>query len=172
MLALFSTAVACTPKQSNQATTAPPAEDKPQTEEELAARVITKVQQIIENTDDRLSTVEPVVDTMPVETGLAEGRVLKLWMENDQAVKLTVTEPDDEGQMTKMSTFYFGGQDLFYASQPYARFIFINGKLEYWLDTNWAVNPMTAQMLDQREGLLYEEANTYLSWFFGGRGQN
>ncbi|NBC08476.1 MAG: hypothetical protein GVY26_14885 [Bacteroidetes bacterium] len=163
---------ACTPKQSSQSAATAPAEEKPQTEEELAQRVITKVQRIIENTDDRLSAVEPVVDTMPVEYGFEEGRVLKLWMEDNQAVKLTVTEPDDEGAMTGLSTFYFGGQDLFYASQPFARFIFLNGKLEYWLDENWTVNPMSPQLLDQREELLYNEANEYLTWFFGAPADN
>lgn len=162
---------ACTPKSSSQSTTAP-AEDKPQTEEELAERVIAKVQRIIENTDDRLSTIEPVVDTMPVEYGLQEGRILKLWMEGNQAVKLTVTEPDDEGAMTGLSAFYFGGEDLFYASQPFARFIFIDGKLEYWLDEHWNANPMGKQMLDQREELLYNEANEYLTWFFGAPAEN
>ncbi len=159
---------ACNPKQGSQSTTAEAPEAPPQTEEELAERVVAKVQRIIENTDDRLSTIEPIVDTMPQELGLNQGRILKLWMENEQAVKLTVTEPDDEGNMTGESAFYFGGQDLFYASQPFARFIFIDGRLEYWLDENWQVNPMSRQMLEQREGLLYEEANQYLTWFYGG----
>jgi len=159
---------ACNPKQGSQSTTAETPEAPPQTEEELAQRVITKVQRIIENTDDRLSTMEPISDTMPKELGLQQGRVLQLWMEDEQAVKLTVTEPDDEGNMTGQSAFYFGGEDLFYVSQPFARFIFIDGRLEYWLDEDWQVNPMGREMLDRREGLLYEEANQYLTWYFGG----
>ncbi len=160
--------LSCNPKQGSQST-APAEEEPPKTEEELAQRVITKVQRILENTEERLATVDPIADTMPAELGLQQGRALKLWMENEKAVKLTVTEPNDEGAMTGQSVFYFAGPDLFYAEQPFARFIFMNGELEYWLDENWQVNQMSEQALDQREAYLYDEANEYLSWFFGGQ---
>jgi len=136
-------------------------------EAELAARVTQRVQEIIGSTEGRLAAQAPVVDTLPREEGQREGRILKLWMENEKAVKLTVSEPDGKGEMIRQSTFYFGGQDLFYVAQPFARFIFIEGRLEYWLDEEANVVPTTSELLDNREDLLYDEANRYLEWFFG-----
>ncbi|MCI4650244.1 hypothetical protein [Phaeodactylibacter sp.] len=156
----------CNPK-SGTSSAAPSEDTVPQTEEELADRMITKVKRIVDATDERLVTVEPIVDTLPAELGMVSGRIIKLWLENEQATKLTVTEPDDSGQMTGLSTFYFAGPDLFYASQPFAHFIFIGGKLEYWTDETWQVNPVSKDILDAREGYLYDEANKYMSWFFG-----
>lgn len=156
----------CNPK-SGTSSTAPPEEPTPKTEEELADRMITKVRRIIEATDERLVTVEPIADTLPAEEGMASGRIVKLWLEQEKAVKLTVTEPDDNAKMTGLSTFYFAGPDLFYASQPFGHFIFIGGNLEYWTDENWQVNPVSKDILDAREGYLYDEANKYMSWFFG-----
>lgn len=157
---------ACNPK-SGTSSVAAPEESTPQTEEELADRMITKVRRVVDATDERLVTATPVIDTLPVEQGMSSGRILKVWIENEQAVKLTVTEPDDSGNMSGLSTFYFAGSDLFYASQPFAHFIFIGGNLEYWADETWQVNPVSANILDAREGYLYEEANKYLRWFFG-----
>lgn len=136
-------------------------------EAELAVRVAERVQEIIGSTEDRLATQAPIIDTLPLEEGLQEARTLKLWMENEKAVKLLVSEPDETGAMNRQSTFYFGGPDLFFVSQPFARFIFIKGKLEYWLDQDWNLIPATPELLDEREGLLYDEANRYLGWLFG-----
>ena len=139
-------------------------------EAELAVRVTERVKEIIGSLEERLAVQEPIVDAFPLEEGQEEPRIMNLWMENEKAVKLLVTEPDDSGAMTRHSTFYFGGPDLFFVSQPFSRFIFIKGKLEYWLDEDWNAIPATLELLDEREGLLYDEANRYLSWFFGGKG--
>ncbi|MEQ8705203.1 MAG: hypothetical protein RIC19_14855 [Phaeodactylibacter sp.] len=166
VLALALLVAGCNPK-SGTTSAAPPEDSAPKTEEELADRMITKVKRIVDATDERLATAVPITDTLPAEQGMSSGRILKLWMEQEQAVKLTVTEPDDQGEMSGLSTFYFAGSDLFYASQPFAHFIFIGGKLQYWADETWQVNPVSRDILDAREGYLYEEANKYLSWFFG-----
>ncbi|MCB0546377.1 MAG: hypothetical protein KDD19_02260 [Phaeodactylibacter sp.] len=136
-------------------------------EGELVERVTQRVQEIVSSLEERLANQEPIIDTLALEDGQNEARILKLWMENEKAVKLTVTEPDDNGDMVRQSTFYFGGPDLFFVAQPFSRFIFIKGRLEYWLDEDMNAIPATVELLDEREGLLYDEANRYLGWFFG-----
>lgn len=153
----------------NQAAVAQDGFEGVESEAELAERVSGKVQQIIGSLEERLAVQAPIIDTLPLEEGQQEARTLRLWMENEKAVKLAVSEPDDSGAMVRQSTFYFGGPDLFFVSQPFARFIFIEGRLEYWMDEDWNVIPATTELLDNREALLYEEANRYLSWFFGGQ---
>ncbi|MCB0580915.1 MAG: hypothetical protein KDD10_16580 [Phaeodactylibacter sp.] len=139
-------------------------------EAELAERVTQRVQEIIGSLEERLALQDPITDTLALEEGQKEARILKLWMENEKAVKLVVSEPDDSGAMARQSTFYFGGADLFFVAQPFSRFIFIEGRLEYWMDEDLNVIPATAELLDHREELLYEEANRYLGWFFGDKG--
>ncbi|TXB63466.1 hypothetical protein [Phaeodactylibacter luteus] len=155
---------ACTPKPASSAAK-PPIAQAPQTEAELADRTIAKVQRIIQQTDERLNRIEPIRDTLPLEAGQQAPRTLALWMDEGKAVKLQVGEPGPGDGSS--STFYFAGPDLFYAAQPYAHFVFIGGKLQYWCDESWQVNQVDAATLDQREGFLYEEANQYLGWFFG-----
>lgn len=141
----------------------PGQDNRPQTKEELASWTIEKVQRIVEATDDVLSGQEPIVDTLSNEEGI---RILKLWMQDNKALKLAVSEPDDSGEMRMQSAFYFSGEEMFYAAQPFAKFIFIHGKLEYWLDNQWDPTPGTAELLDAREGFLYDEVNKYLSWIY------
>ena len=167
ILAIALVFYSCNPK-SGTSSVAPPENAAPQTQEELADLMITKVRRIVDATDERLATATPVTDTLPAEQGMESGRILNLWLENEQAGKLTVSEPDDNGKMTGLSTFYFAGPDLFYAAQPFGNFIFIGGKLEYWADESWQVNPVSKSILDAREGYLYDEANKYMGWFFGG----
>ena len=155
----------CSPKSGPSAANEPA--QAPQTEAELAERVISRVKHIISETDARLSAITPIVDTLAPEAGQSQGNILQLWMEDEKAVKLKLIEPGQTEADNSVSTFYFAGSDLFYAAQPFAHFIFIGGNLEYWLDDTWEVNQVSSAALDEREGYLYDEANRYLSWFFG-----
>jgi hypothetical protein len=139
---------------------------RPQTEEELALWTIRRVQRIVDATDDALRQTEPIVDTLPLGEGQRHPRILRLWMEDGKAIKLTVSELDEEGEPAGESSFYFSGEDMFYASQPYAKFIFMHGKLEYWLNNEWEPTPVTPDLLDRRDEYLYDEANRYLTWIY------
>ncbi|MCB0572286.1 MAG: hypothetical protein KDC66_21110 [Phaeodactylibacter sp.] len=142
-------------------------DNRPQTEAELAEWTISKVQRIVASTDDVLAEEEPILDTLATEQGL---RILKLWMDGDKALKLAVSEPAGKGEAPGQSTFYFSDDEMFYASQPFAKFIFIHGKLQYWLDNQWEPTPASPELLDAREAFLYEEVNKYLGWIYRGGG--
>ncbi len=135
-----------------------------QTEAELAERVITRVQEIVNNTNDRLDRQIPDIDT--VYTGGSEPQLLQLWMENGKAVKLTVAKAASTESLEGQSTYYFGGPDLFFVDQPHAKFIFIEGAMEYWLTKDWENIPITEEQKDRREAFLYDEVNKYMGWLF------
>jgi hypothetical protein len=139
---------------------------RPQTEEELAEWTIRQVQRIVAATDDALAKTLPIIDTLPLEEGQRQARILRLWLEDGKAIKLTATELDEMGEPTGQSAFYFSGEEMFYASQPYARFIFMHGKLEYWLNNEWEPTAVTPELLESRDEYLYDEVNRYLSWMY------
>ncbi len=142
---------------------APGQDARPQTEAELASWAIERVQRIVAATDELLSGQEPIVDTLASEEGT---RILRLWMQDGKAIKLAVSEPDQAGEMSGQSSYYFSEDEMFFASQPFAKFIFMHGKLEYWLDRQWEPTPATPELLDAREAFLYDEVNRYLSWIY------
>jgi hypothetical protein len=128
----------------------------------LAARMIERVQQITKRIEVRLSEVEPIVKTMPASESQPTAKTLSVWMQNGKAQKLEVSEPGKKSN----SIFYFADDELFFVSQPYSRFIFIGGQLEYWLNDKWEPNQVERSLLLERENMLYDEVNGCLTWLY------
>jgi hypothetical protein len=129
-------------------------------EDQLAERMTERVQEITGRIEARLSALAPMVETMASES--SPGKTLSLWMQDGKAQKLEVIEAETEMK----SVYYFADEELFFVSQPYSHFIFIGGQLEYWLNEEWEHNRVTRELLSQREGLLYDEVNSYLVWLY------
>ena len=131
-------------------------------EEILADKMINRVQEITARIDARLSQLKPIIKEMPASETNPTNRTLILWMQDGKAQKLEISEP---GQETS-SLYYFADEELFFVKQPFSRFIFIGGQLEYWLDDSWGPNRVARELLTQRENLLYDEVNSYLQWIY------
>ena len=85
--------------------------------------------------------------------------------ENEKARNLPSREPDDNGDMVRQSTLFWSGTLTFFVAQPFSRFYFINCNwLEYWL-MRTERHSCHLELLDDREGLFYDEANRYPGWF-------
>lgn len=139
-------------------------EPAPKTSEEYTLAIIREVQKVILSTDQQLREYQPQTRELPAEEG-QQPRTLQLWTEGGNAVRLTATEPDESGQMQGLSSYYFANGELFFASQPYARFIFIGKELKYWLDEDWKVVQAPEEGRREREGRLLGEAERYLGAF-------
>ena len=116
------------------------------------------------STDQQLREYQPQRLEWPAEDS-PQPRILQLWEEAGNPVKITATEPDDSGQMQGLSSFYFANGELFFVTQPYAHFIFIGEDLKYWLDDNWEPLEVPEQDRKQREILLQQRAKEYLNAF-------
>ena len=160
-LAILLLAGACQPGGGTEAS-----EPAPKTAEEYTLAIIKEVQKVILSTDQQLRAYQPQRLELPAEPG-QEPRMLQLWTEEGNPVKLTVTEANDVSRASGLSAFYFANKELFFATQPHARFIFIGGELKYWLDKDW--NPLQAPEQGRRdwEQKLLEQAAKYLRLFSG-----
>ena len=164
-LAILLLAGACQPGGGKEAS-----EPAPKTAEEYTLAIIKEVQKVILSTDQQLRAYEPQRLELAAEEN-QQPRILQLWTEEGNPVKLTVTEANDGRQTAGLSAFYFANKELFFATQPHARFIFIDGKLKYWLDKDW--NPLQAPEQGRRdwEQKLLEQAAEYLGLFSDGEEQ-
>ena len=134
------------------------AEPAPKTAEEYTLAIIKEVQKVILSTDQQLREYQPQRLELPAGEG-QEASVLQLWTEEGNPVRLTATLPQ------AYSTFYFANGELFFATQPGARFIFIGTELKYWLDEDWKPQPAAEQARKEREQELLEQAERYLRLF-------
>lgn len=94
-----------------------------------------------------------------------EPRVLRLWEEEGQPVKLMVTEPDDADPRREVSEYYFEDGQLFFARHPRDRYVFERGQMVSWLDDRLEPVEATEQDREAREASVQEEANRYLAAF-------
>lgn len=131
-------------------------------ETELAQRMVERVQGIVQKIEVRLSSIQPTIKTMPPKEGEEQARTLVLWMQDGKAQKLEVSEPETESS----SIFYLADDELFFVQQPHSRFIFIGGELQYWMNEKWEPSRVAKKLLLDRENLLYDEVNGYLSWMY------
>jgi len=131
-------------------------------ETELAQRMVERVQGIVKKIDARLAHIQPIIKTMPPKEGEDQARTLVLWMQDGKAQKLEVSEPDTESS----SIFYLADDELFFVQQPHSRFIFIGGELQFWTNESWEPNRVAKSLRLNRENLLYDEVNGYLSWMY------
>ena len=128
----------------------------------LAKRMVERVQQITKRIEVRLSDIDPVVKTIPASESQPVTKKLSVWMQDGKAQKLEVSEAGNKNT----SIFYFADDELFFVNQPYSRFIFISGQLEYWLNDKWEPNQVNRNLLVERENMLYDEVNGYLTWLY------
>jgi len=94
-----------------------------------------------------------------------EPRVLKQYTEDNELIKMTVTEPTDAGKMTGLTTFYYDQGELFFVESSFANYVFKEGHLIVWSDENYNVLEMSKADLERREEVLVEYLINYLEMF-------
>ncbi len=114
-----------------------------------------------------IKSLEAEIDELTLEPeheGWDE-RVVREYLADDQIIKLTITEPEDSGAMTGLTTYYYDEGQLFYVETPFANYAFKNGKLVLWTDENHEILNMSKEDLKRREQVLVANLVNYLEMF-------
>lgn len=129
--------------------------------------------EVVTPEEEALSLAQRLDDRLPfgaaesrtVAVPEADDRTLRLWRENGQPMKLLASEPEDAGVMATYSAFYFDRGELFLVSDPYAHYVFEDGRLTTWLDD--LLNPVDVTEADRatREARILERVERYLAEF-------
>ncbi len=75
----------------------------------------------------------------PGDTENMEERVITISSEDQAILKMTVTEPNDAGKMTGLTTYWFKDGEVFFIKQPFALYVIRDNQLMVWLDENMNV---------------------------------
>ena len=98
------------------------------------------------------------------EPDLREPRVLRLWRQNGQPVKIMASEPDDAGRMRHNSTYYFWNGELFFVRRPDVRLV-LSTDPPTWLDDQLREMDATAAQAEAMAEELRAETARYLAAF-------
>lgn len=115
--------------------------------------------------DIKASEAEVETISLEPESENWEPRVLKQYLENDEILKMTVTEPTDAGKMTGLTTFYYDEGELFFVESTFANYTFKGGKLIVWADEDYTILDMSEEDLRRRQEVLVDYLVNYLEMF-------
>ena len=73
------------------------------------------------------------------------------YSDSNLPVKIEHAVTDDSGEFSGKFQYYFIAGQFWYSNQIFARFIFDNNKLIYWLDKHWRINEIPANDFKNRE---------------------
>ncbi len=89
----------------------------------------------IDNSLDKLRLVETKMTLDQVEN-----TPVKVWYSNEQAYKIEYGVSDDSGEFTDVFQLYFINGKVWFSNQIYAKYVFDEDRLQFWLDPNWNMN--------------------------------
>ena len=85
-----------------------------------------------------------------------------IWYSDNKPVKITYGVTDDSGAFDGVFTYYLKDGKLWFSDQIFAKYIFQDNKLKYWLDENWNENDIPAKDFKDREKSVLNNVNTLL----------
>jgi len=142
-------------------------EDADKVEEEaiIPQAVLDKALSKKNSIDIKASEADVETITLEPESESWEPRVLKQYLENDEILKMTVTEPTDGGKMTGLTTFYYDEGELFFVESTFANYAFKSGELVVWADEDYTILDMSDEDLRRRQEVLVDYLVNYLEMF-------
>lgn len=86
-----------------------------------------------------------------------------IWYSNSNTpVKIVHSVANESGEFKDKFQYYFIDGKLWYSDQVFARYIFDNTNLKYWLDENWRINDIPENNFKEREKTIEENINKLL----------
>lgn len=95
--------------------------------------------------------------TIPAEQEGWEDRTITIYSNEQQILKMTVTEPTDGGEMTGLTSYWFDEGEVFYIQEPFASYVFHDDDLIAWMDENLNIlydDPSSDVMKERKQRLM------------------
>lgn len=84
---------------------------------------------------------------------------LTIWYSNNTPIKVTHGVGDDSGKIDGEFSYYLKNGKIWYSEQIFARYLFDNNKLKYWMDEQWNINDYPANDITDRQNQLIKTLN-------------
>jgi len=73
-----------------------------------------------------------------------------IWYQNGIPIKIEHGVTDDSGEFSGKFTYYLNQGKIWYSEQIYARYLFENDALKYWMDEGWNINEIPSEDMKTR----------------------
>ena len=86
-----------------------------------------------------------------------------IWYLHNTPIKIHMGVADDSGEISGVFKYYLKNRKIWYVNQIFARYLFDNGKLKYWMNKTWNVNRILDRDFKAREKSIKETVALLLS---------
>ncbi|MCA9763799.1 MAG: hypothetical protein KC544_11785 [Gemmatimonadetes bacterium] len=111
----------------------------------------------LEGAERRDTTLAPVAGT--------PARTLSLWTREDRVLKLSATEPNDQGQMLLETNAWFRDGELTVVQAPFAILLFDRGRLMMWADEGLIPVEASLEEMQAEERVVVDSVRARLATF-------
>jgi len=112
----------------------------PEFNEPTAESLKSKTTAVLDKLDAQLDNLQSKELTLPGTGGIPDAPV-KIWSSAEgKPVRIDQGIANDAGKISATIKYYFIEGKLFYSDQIFARYLFNDEQLQFWLDEQWNVN--------------------------------
>jgi len=112
---------------------------------------VEKVIEIIDQSQSKLKKKELIITLSNISN-----TPLTIWYYNKIPLKIVHGVADDSGKIDGQFKYYLKNGKLWYSDQIFARYLFQDEKLMYWMDEQWNINDIPLKSFSNRENQLIE----------------
>ena len=125
----------------------------------------TEIKKVIEET---VATIDQSLSKLKKKEGAITlyqipNTPLTIWYYNNSPIKIEHGVANDSGKIESTFKYYLNENGVWYSDQLFAKYIFQNQELIFWMDSEWNVNEIPVENFKAREKHLRETVQFLIS---------
>lgn len=122
----------------------------------------TKTQSLVKKIDD-LSLEATKKQKLVSLFNLEEAPATLWYTEDGTLLKIECASAGESGNINAIISYYFVDGDLWYSDQVFAKYIFKEDRLQFWLDEQWNINQIPSENMKSRERIIQQQVEVLTS---------
>jgi hypothetical protein len=107
-----------------------------------------KIEGVLGKINERLPEFEKKSKSLTLNE--VQNTPVDIWYQNGIPIKIEHGVTDDSGEFSGKFTYYLNQGKIWYSEQIYARYLFENDALKYWMDEGWNINEIPSEDMKTR----------------------
>ena len=107
-----------------------------------------KIEGVLGKINERLPEFEKKSKSLTLNE--IQNTPVDIWYQNGIPIKIEHGVTDDSGEFSGKFTYYLSQGKIWYSEQIYARYLFENDALKYWMDEGWNINEIPSEDMKTR----------------------
>jgi hypothetical protein len=108
-----------------------------------------KIENVVSKIDKSLPDLEK--KSKLVTLNKIQNTPVTIWYSYNKPIKIEHGVTDDAGKFTGVFTYYLNQEKVWFSNQIFAKYLFQDDKLKYWMNEEWSINDIPANDFKDQE---------------------